>query len=189
MTRVGYLYVTRSAIDDMLYIGQSSKMDERSVATYLGSGDYFKQAIAEHGAENFSKTVLDFYDDQAELDYAEVHTIARLRAEGFDLYNGGVGGPRAQQQFIRAMFDRYRVVPVLRAEWFEAVAENHADVRELIASGGDVSNDEFYRELEAQYRVTQDLSGDCSSCGSTAGAVCRTKTGNPAQNHAARRAA
>lgn len=189
MTRVGYLYVTRSAVDDMLYVGQSSKMDEHSLATYLGSGDYFRQAIAKHGERAFSKTILDYYDGQTELDYAEVFTIARLRAEGFDLYNGGVGGPRAQRQFIIAMSDRFMVVPAQRAEWFEAVATNHDEVRELIASGADVSADDFYRELEAQLRQTQDLSGGCSRCGATAGAICRTKTGNPSRNHAGRPAA
>lgn len=183
---VGYLYVTSNSVDDLLYVGQSSKMDEHSVATYLGSGDYFTKAIAEHGADAFTKTILGYYDDQAELDYAEVREIARLRAEGFDLYNGGVGGPRAQSQFVRAMFQRFGALPPLRTEWFEAVDAHPDEVKELIAAGADVSTDDFYRDLEAQLLLTQDLSGECSRCGAVVGAVCRTKTGNPSRNHAGR---
>lgn len=183
---IGYLYVTSNSADGVLYVGQSSRMDKTSIATYLGSGDYFRQAIATYGELVFSKTILDYYDDQAELDYAEVFTISRLRAEGFDLYNGGVGGPRAQQQFISAMFKRFRVVPVQRSEWFDAVATNHDEVRDLVASNAGLSADDFYRELEAQLRQTQNLSGECPRCGAIEGAVCLTKTGNPSRNHARR---
>lgn len=183
---VGYLYVTSNSVDDLLYVGQSSKMDERSVATYLGSGDYFTKAIAEYGPEAFEKTILGCYDDQAELDYAEVHAIARLKAEGIPLYNGGVGGPRAQRDFVMAMFRRFRVVPMLAEQWFEAVAENHDEVRDMIATCGDVSTDDFYRVLEAQLLQTQDLSRECPGCGAAVGAVCRTKTDKPSRNHVKR---
>ncbi|MFT3888934.1 MAG: hypothetical protein QM713_12330 [Arachnia sp.] len=183
---IGYLYVTESAVDHFLYVGQSSRMDERSLATYLGSGDYFTRALAEHGEQNFSKTILDFYEDQTELDYAEVYTIARLRAEGFHLYNGGVGGPRAHGPFIRTMFEHYRVMPRMTDAWLAAVADNRAEVIEILAAGHDTPTDDFYREYEVQLLQTQDLSGDCPSCGSVAGAVCRTKTDKPARNHAKR---
>lgn len=183
---VGYLYVTSNTIDDLLYVGQSSKMDDHSLATYVGSGDYFKKAIAEYGAAAFTKTVLGYYDDQAELDYAEVHTIARLHAAGISLHNGGVGGPRAQSQFIRSMFERFRVVPMFTEQWFAAIDENHDEVRELIATGADVSNDEFYRDLYTQLLQTQDLSAECPGCGASVGAVCRTKTDKPSRNHAKR---
>ena len=183
---VGYLYVTSNSVDDLLYVGQSSQMDEGSVATYLGSGDYFKQALAEHGEQSFSKTILGYYDDQTELDYAEIHAIARLKAEGIPLYNGGVGGPRAQRDFVMAMFRRFRVVPMLTEQWFEAVDKNHDEVRDLIAASAEVTVDAFYVELEAQLLQTQDLSGECPGCGAAVGAVCRTKTDKPSRNHVKR---
>lgn len=178
--------MTRNHVGDLLYVGQSTKMDPESLATYIGSGDYFKQAIAEHGVESFTKEILGFYDDQADLDYAEVHAIARLRAEGFDLLNGGVGGPRAQREFIRAMFQRFRVVPQMVDGWFEAIEQNREEVRDLIAASAEITTDDFYREYEAQLLQTQDLSGACARCGAGAHEVCRTKTGNPAKNHVGR---
>ncbi|WP_292825465.1 hypothetical protein [Microbacterium sp.] len=173
---IGYLYVTSNSIDDVLYVGQSSQLDDEVVATYLGSGDYFKQALAEHGEHSFRKSILGYYDDQTELDYAEVQAIARLKAEGIPLYNGGVGGPRAQRDFIMAMFRRFRVVPMLADQWFQAVDDNHDEVRDLIAASADVTTDDFYVQLEGQLLQTQDLSGECPGCGAAVGAVCRTKT-------------
>ncbi|MGX1703318.1 hypothetical protein [Microbacterium sp. NPDC055357] len=183
---VGYIYVTRSSVDDYRYVGQSSRMDERSIATYLGSGDYFAQAVAEYGRDNFEKTILGYYDDQADLDYAEVLTIAQMRADGFTLYNGGVGGPRAQRQFVRSMFDTFGVLPQMVDEWHQTIAVNREDVMALIAAGADVSTEDFVRELEAQLLQTQDLSGTCPRCEAAAGAVCRSKTGNPTRNHVSR---
>lgn len=183
---VGYLYVTSNSVNDTLYVGQSSKMDEHSLTTYLGSGDYFTKAIAEHSVDAFSKTILGYYNDQAELDYAEVHTIARMRAEGLNLYNGGVGGPRAQKPFVRTMFERFGVLPPMCNEWFNAIDANPVEVKEMVAAGSQVPTDDFYRELEAQLLLTQDLSGGCSSCGAAIHTVCRTKTGNPSRNHVAR---
>lgn len=183
---IGYLYVTESAVDGMLYVGQSSKIDEHSVATYLGSGDYFDHALAKHGVENFTKTILGYFDDQADLDYAEVHEIARLRADGCALYNGGVGGPRAQRAFIRSMIERFGVIPQVPDEWFAAVESNADVVRAMIAEGANVSSDDFYVEYEAQLRQTQDLSGECPRCGAVVGSVCRTKTDKPSRNHVKR---
>ncbi|GEP48791.1 hypothetical protein FVP74_08320 [Microbacterium saccharophilum] len=183
---IGYLYVTRSEIDGVLYVGQSSKTDADSVANYLGSGDYFKQAIAEHGVENFTKTVLGHFDDQAALDFAEIHAIARLRADGHQLLNAGVGGPRTQREFIRAMFQRFGVLPQMPSAWLQAIDENPQEVRDLVAAGADVSTEDFYREYEAQLRQTQDLSRDCPRCGAAVDDVCRTRTGNPSKNHVGR---
>ena len=183
---IGYLYVTESKVDGMFYVGQSSRIDEHSVATYLGSGDYFAQALAQHGAENFTKTILGYFDEQADLDYAEVHAIARLRAHGCDLYNGGVGGPRAQRQFIRAMFERFGVFPTMTDAWLAAVETNVQEVRALIAKGAEVSSDDFYVEYEAQLLQTQDLTGECPRCGAAVGAVCRTRTDKPSRNHVKR---
>lgn len=184
---IGYLYVTTNDVNDIRYVGQSGKLDSRSVRSYLGSGDYLRQAINEIGVGRFTKQVVAYYDDQVELDYAEVLLIAELKANGIALYNGGVGGPRAQQAFVKESFQRFSALPTMLTEWLEAMKSHALEVKELLSAGSDLSSDDFYYELERQLLITQDLSEVCLRCDSQPGEVCRTKTGNPARNHAGRR--
>lgn len=61
------------------------------------------------------------------------------------------------------------------------------EVKGLHSAGSELSADHFYYELEQQLLITQDLSEACLRCDSQPGEVCRTKTDNPARNHAGRR--
>lgn len=185
-TSVGYLYVTVNQVDGTHYIGQSTRLDDHSIATYLGSGDLFVRALDEFGVENFEKFVIGYFDDPTMLAYAEVCAIAKLRADDVLLYNAGVGGPRWQLQFIRAMVEQFGVSPRTPDAWFDAVMSHPAEVKRMLAESAATGGDTFYFEYEAQLRQTQDLSGECPSCGSVSGSVCRTKTGNPTKNHAKR---
>jgi|GEM_PF-5255212 len=183
---IGYLYVTTNDVNDRVYVGQSNKLDEHSVTTYLGSGDYLRNAIEEFGHESFTKHIVDYYDDQADLDYAELLFIAKFNAKDIPTYNGGVGGPRAQSAFIQAMRQRFGVMPQFTEAWLEAIESHPETVKELLAAGYEVSSDVFYRDLEQQLLITQDLARECPRCGAAVGEVCRTKTGNPSRNHAGR---
>lgn len=184
---IGYLYVTTNDVNDIVYVGQSGKLDSQSVRSYLGSGDYLRQAITEIGADRFSKQIVAYYDDQVELDYAEVLLIAELKANGIALYNGGVGGPRAQQAFVHESFQRFSALPAMPTEWLEAMKSHPHEVKRLLSTGSQLSSDDFYYDLERQLFITQDLSAACPRCSSQPGEVCRTKTGKPARNHAGRR--
>lgn len=184
---IGYLYVTSNDVNDGVYVGQSSKLDDSSLTLYLGSGDYLRQAIDELGREHFTKRIVGYFDDQVELDYAETVLIAEMSANGIPLYNGGVGGPRAQKQFILSMLERFGVHPLMPEEWLEAVKSHPEEVREFLSEGASVDTDTFYLELESQLLITQDLSQECPRCAASIGEVCRTKTGKPARNHAGRR--
>ncbi|WMY79417.1 hypothetical protein [Citricoccus sp. I39-566] len=170
----------------MAYVGQSGRLDPKSVSEYLGSGDLMLQAIDRYGESHFQKKVLNYFDDQNELDYEEIRTIAELRSRGVDLYNSGVGGPRAQTQFVSAMATTFGVLPYMIAEWHDVVETHAEDVKKLLASIEPPSADDFYIEYERQLRVTQDLSRPCARCGSGVDEVCRTRTGNPTRNHARR---
>lgn len=183
---IGYLYLTRNHVNNMAYVGQSSRLDPQSVQSYLGSGDLMRQAIDESGADSFYKEVLGYFDDQNLLDYAEILKIAELRNAGESLYNSGVGGPRAEAKFREAMLSRFGVVPFLTEKWLDVVTDSSTDVMGLLASIEDPSTDDFYRELENQLLITQDLSIECPRCDANPGEVCRTKTGNPSRNHARR---
>ncbi|MGH3654335.1 hypothetical protein [Glutamicibacter sp.] len=183
---VGYLYLTRNTSNEILYVGQSSRLDSLSFQTYLGSGDLLRQAIEEIGAQNFHKEVLGYFDEQVSLDYAEILKIAELRNSGENLYNSGVGGPRAELAFKRTMLSRFGVIPQMAKEWLNAIAESPIEVKNILANLDVPEKDDFYRELETQLLVTQDLSRVCTRCKAEVGAVCRTKTGNPSRNHAKR---
>ena len=182
----GYLYLTRNVDDGWVYVGQSSRLDERSVSKYLGSGDLMSQAIQKHGESAFRKEILGYYDDQNELDYAEILEIARLRAGGFELYNSGVGGPRTESRFIGDMHSKFGVSPVVFSAWYRVVRSHPEEVKGLLIDIGAPSTEEFYWELERQLQVTQDLNRMCAKCGAGIAQVCRTKTGKPARNHAGR---
>lgn len=184
---IGYLYVTTNDVNDIVYVGQSGKLDNQSVRSYLGSGDYLRQAIAEIGEDRFTKQIVAYYDDQVELDYAEVLLIAERKANGIALYNGGVGGPRAQEAFVRESYQRFSVLPTMPTEWLEAMRSHPHEVKGLLSAGLELSPDDFYYELERQLLITQNLSEACPSCNSSPDEVCRTKTGKPARNHAGRR--
>lgn len=183
---VGYLYLTRNSANGVLYVGQSARLDPLSIQTYLGSGDLMRQAIDEIGAQNFHKEVLGYFDDQASLDYAEILKIAELRNAGEALYNSGVGGPRAEQGFKRAMRSEFGVIPQMTNEWLDAIAKSPTEVRNILTNLEVPTTDDFYRELETQLLVTQDLSSVCPRCNAIAGEVCRTKTGKPSRNHSKR---
>lgn len=183
---VGYLYLTRNRTNNKAYVGQSSRLDAQSVQSYLGSGDLMRNAIEEFGAESFHKEVLGHFDDQNLLDYAEILKIAELRNAGESLYNSGIGGPRAEAEFRKAMFSRFGVVPKLTKQWLDVIANSSAEVKILLASIEEPETDDFYREYEAQLKITQDLGNACPRCNANVGEVCRTKTGNPSRNHARR---
>lgn len=183
---IGYLYLTRNLVNGTTYIGQSSRLDPQQIRSYLGSGDLMRQAIDEFGDAGFAKEVLGYFDDQISLDYAEILKIAELRNAGVQLYNSGIGGPRAEATFREAMRFRFGVVPRMTQEWLNVVEDRSAEVKKLLDGIEEPTTDDFYQELESQLLVTQDLSRECPRCNVQVGAVCRTKTGNPSRNHAKR---
>jgi hypothetical protein len=185
---IGYIYVTSNDIDDQVYVGQSTRLDPESLRTYLGGGDYLRNAMEELGREHFHKRIVSYHDTQEDLDYAELLLIAEMRAAGANLLNGGVGGPRMQWPFIKAMTEHFGG-SASHGDWFATIRDNPEQVKKLLALGYAVSTEDAYLELEMQLLATQDLTVPCTKCGAEVGAVCRTNTGNPARNHAARRSA
>ncbi len=183
---IGYLYLTRNRANNMAYVGQSSRLDAQNVQSYLGSGDLMLRAIDKFGTDSFHKEVLGYFDDQNSLDHAEILKIAELRNAGESLYNSGIGGPRAESALREAMFSRFGIIPRLTQQWLDIVANSSVEVKSLLASIEEPEPDDFYRELEAQLLMTQDLGSLCPRCNANVGEVCRTKTGNPSRNHARR---
>lgn len=183
---VGYLYETKNQVDGTSYIGQSSRLDAESDATNLGRGALLLCAVAEQGAENFKKRILGWFDDQVDLDYAHILAVAKRRADGAALYNRDDGGPRWWDQYKEEIFKQFGALPVNVEAWYQVVATESEYVKSLLAKGLAEDKSVANYNYEVQLRQTQDLTGECPSCGAAAGSVCRTKPGNPAKNHVKR---
>jgi len=87
---VHYVYKITNLKNGMFYIGKHST--EYVDDGYMGSGSLLKRAIAKHGAENFSKEILRFFETASQaLEYEREIVTAEL-VERKDSYNLTVGG-------------------------------------------------------------------------------------------------
>lgn len=91
---VGYIYKTTNKVNGMIYIGQHicSYFDRR----YRGSGTLFKQALEEHGWDNFTTELLcwaETVDKLSELERAYID--AHRGMPGYNLAGGGSAGAKS----------------------------------------------------------------------------------------------
>lgn len=90
---IGYVYVTRNDVNDILYIGK--KESKKFESWYKGSGTHFKLALKKYGKDKFHSSVLEWCETRERLCEAERKWIAEYRKRGIELYNiasGGEGG-------------------------------------------------------------------------------------------------
>lgn len=88
-----YLYEVKNNINNKIYIGVHKTMDLND--NYMGSGKYLKKAIKKYGLENFTKTILEFFDSEKEMFIREREIINEAfltRPDVYNLSNGGNGG-------------------------------------------------------------------------------------------------
>ena len=91
----GYIYRTTNLINGKMYIGQKKSevfLDDK----YLGSGHVILKAIKKYGKENFQIELLEWAQDQKDLDTKEILWIEKYNANTSDDYynisRGGQGG-------------------------------------------------------------------------------------------------
>ena len=78
------VYLITNKINGKKYIGK----DVNNNPNYLGSGVYIKQAVKEHGKENFEKTILEYCKNKKELALKEEYWLKKFDAENnIDFYN------------------------------------------------------------------------------------------------------
>lgn len=88
-----YLYEIRNNLNNKIYVGvhKAKKMDDG----YMGSGKIIRSAIQKYGIANFSKVVLETFEN-AEAMYAREKEIVTdeflLREDVYNLRRGGDGG-------------------------------------------------------------------------------------------------
>lgn len=77
----GYIYITKDTVNSKYYLGLRFK--KRSTLSYLGSGKYLKSAIHKYGKFNFYKIVIDFAENQEDLEKLEQFYIQKYF--GYDI--------------------------------------------------------------------------------------------------------
>ena len=87
------VYQIRCKRTDKVYIGkhQTENLDDG----YMGSGKLLRRAIKKHGVENFEKTILHVYDNEADMNSKEAELVTEefcYRKDTYNLCPGGKGG-------------------------------------------------------------------------------------------------
>lgn len=88
-----YLYEIKNNINGKIYIGvhKTDTIDDG----YMGSGKVIKAAIKKYGVENFTKTILETFDDKESM-YAREREVVDdaflAREDTYNLRCGGIGG-------------------------------------------------------------------------------------------------
>lgn len=88
-----YLYEVKNKLDGKIYIGvhKTKKLDDG----YMGSGSIIATAVKKHGKENFTKTVLEMFDNPESMYAKEMEIVTYEFLKRSDTYNiklGGLGG-------------------------------------------------------------------------------------------------
>lgn len=92
-TVIGYIYLTRNTVNDILCIGKRQK--PKFEKCYKGSGTHLKLAFAKYGKDKFFTEIIERCDTIQQLNEAEKKWIKFYRDSGAELYNiaeGGDGG-------------------------------------------------------------------------------------------------
>lgn len=88
-----YLYQITNLVNGKIYVGIHVTNDLED--GYMGSGKVIKRAIAKHGACNFQKDILEFFDTKEQMYAREKEVVTEEFLERDDVYNlrrGGLGG-------------------------------------------------------------------------------------------------
>lgn len=88
-----YLYQITNKVDNKIYIGVHKTLDMSD--GYMGSGKILGNAIKKHGIENFSKVILETFDNSKDM-YTKEKEIVNdeflSREDTYNLRRGGTGG-------------------------------------------------------------------------------------------------
>ena len=91
----GCIYKLTNLVNGKIYIGQSTKIEDVSNRIYKGSGVIIGKAIKKYGWDNFKSKIIDYADNQNELNEKEPRYIKEynsLAPNGYNLMDGGRQG-------------------------------------------------------------------------------------------------
>lgn len=88
-----YMYQITNLVNGKIYVGvhKTKSLDDG----YMGSGKIIRSAIVKHGISNFSKVILEYFEDSKSM-YAKEKEVVNeeflLREDVYNLRRGGHGG-------------------------------------------------------------------------------------------------
>ena len=88
----GVIYLLINAINDMEYVGQTTRSVEQRFKEHAKDPYYIGNAIRKHGAENFVIAILKVCYNKAELNFWEKHFIKSRNTTAPNGYNITAGG-------------------------------------------------------------------------------------------------
>lgn len=88
-----YLYQITNTLNGKIYVGvhKTKSLDDG----YMGSGKIIRRAIEKHGLTNFSKVILEHFEDTKSMYAREAEVVTDeflLREDVYNLRRGGYGG-------------------------------------------------------------------------------------------------
>jgi len=89
-----YVYKITNLLNDHYYIGKRKHVDPVN-DKYMGSGSAIKQAIIKHGLDNFHKTIITVFDNEADAYTLEASLVTKTVVADpmcYNLHEGGAGG-------------------------------------------------------------------------------------------------
>lgn len=88
-----YLYEIKNLINNKIYVGVHKTNDLND--GYMGSGKVIRSAIDKHGITNFTKVILEQFDDSVAMYAREKEVVTEeflARPDVYNLRRGGTGG-------------------------------------------------------------------------------------------------
>jgi len=88
-----YLYQIKNNLNNKIYVGvhRTTNIDDG----YMGSGKIISNAVKKYGVDNFTKTILEYFDTAEEMFAREKEVVNPeflIREDTYNLRRGGFGG-------------------------------------------------------------------------------------------------
>ena len=104
--KYGCIYKITNLINNKIYVGQSTRINDVVNRIYQGSGLIIGKAIIKYGWENFKTEILDYAYNQIELNEKEPFYIKKcgsLSPVGYNLRKGGDQGGKHHEETCKKM--------------------------------------------------------------------------------------
>lgn len=121
------IYKTTNLINGKIYVGK----DKHNNQKYFGSGILLKRSIKKYGLNNFEKIILDFCENEDDLNIKEKIWIEKLKSNdltiGYNITDGGEGGDTLTNHPFRTEIIRKTTEAINKIKY--KISDHHSDVK------------------------------------------------------------